>query len=132
LTTTTTDPSERERWIARHGSRRLRRMAEEGIEHTATYLDERLAQERPGWRLKSATPGDTSDPRNVPDAALDLLDRARADIPDARLVYWTVRHKHTPACRARGACPVLDWRGYAAQAEYHGQPILFFGETTPA
>jgi hypothetical protein len=72
-------------WIAEHGSDRLKRLAKEGIEHGAVYRDERLAIDHPGWIWDDTD--DWGEPRNAPVEALDLLDRARASIPEAVLKY---------------------------------------------
>ncbi len=84
--------ADRDRWIAEHGSERLRRAATEGIECGAIYRDERLACERPGWEWGSA-PGWTSngerllEPRNPPEEAFVLLDQARKLAPESKLAY---------------------------------------------
>src|SRR5690606_11865067 len=102
--------SERQTWIEKHGSSRLKRLAKEGIECLAVYRDERLAVERPGWRWANEVPGNASDPRNPPEEALDLLDLARQTAPDAELQYSTVRHSHDENCYGDD-CPEFDWRG---------------------
>ncbi|MBM4370874.1 MAG: hypothetical protein FJ098_04425 [Deltaproteobacteria bacterium] len=78
-------------WISEHGSSRLRRMNKEGIECENVYRDERLSLERPGWTWFDFGLSDLK-PRNVPEEALDLLDEARASLPEdvrgsARLSY---------------------------------------------
>lgn len=103
--------ADREEWIAAHGSDRLRRMAEKEIEHRQTYLDERLAAERPGWHW-NVWDADTWPPANVPDAALDLLDEAREGHDGTVLLkVWSVEADH-------GA-------GYVATAYYLGQTIVW-------
>lgn len=79
-------------WIEKYGSRRLRRMIEEDIECDRTYLAERLAIERPGWRYSCDVPGKKVKPRDVPEGALKLLDKARRTSPDATLSGWEWTH----------------------------------------
>lgn len=118
--------AERVEWIRKYGSRRLQRMLEEGIEHTATYRDERLALERPEWRYVSQVRGRYEEPRNPPEAALDLLDEARKTAPDARLVYWMVE-RSCEDCAA-GDCRDHDDRyvcGYTCMASFLDRDIVF-------
>lgn len=103
-------------WIAAHGSERLRRLAEEDIEHQAVYRSERLALELPGWRFEADVPGGSREPRNAPSSALELLDAARATVPDAVLVYWVVEHACGEWCLGYEECPEYEWTGYAAVA----------------
>lgn len=117
---------EREAWIRAHGSRRLKRMLEEGIEHRATYRDERIAMERPDWRYKLDVPGRAEEPRNPPEAAFDLLDEARETAPDARLVYW-LAERDCEECES-GYCTDHDdhyIRGYTCVASFLGLDIVF-------
>lgn len=121
--------AERLRWIAEHGSTRLKRLVAESIEHQAVYRDERLALERPGWRWDVKVPGEGDDPRNAPEEAISLLDEARTLDPEARLTYWTV-----PACENEhweddDECPGYHegWRGYACTAVFLGRKIVFGG-----
>ena len=129
------EAAERKEWIFAHGSDRLKRLVEENIEHTAVYLDERLAVERPGWRWTKDVRGDEDEPRNVPESALDLLDKARASVPederpDVELVYWVVE-----ACGSEhdfhedDICPGHHdgWRGYAAKDIFMGHDVIFGG-----
>lgn len=117
------ETQERAAWIEAHGSRRLRRLLAEGIEHTSVYLAERLAVERPGWRWQHRTPGVAEEPRNCPVEAFGLLDEARLTEPQARLVWWVVEHSCSDECGWCGL--VYVWRGYAAQAQYMGREILY-------
>lgn len=85
--------AERRQWIEAHGSDRLRRLAEEEIEHDAVYRDERLLHERHYWHWTKQLAGHWEDARNPPVEALKLLDNARAQLPEeerlaAQLVYW--------------------------------------------
>src|SRR5581483_2250467 len=132
--------ADREAWIAEHGSSRLRRLVAEGIEHDAVYRDERLAMERPAWqwsRLDGNLPG--AEPRNAPEEALDLLDAARADDPDAVLRYlrpWRhVPHDEDPEgcdrdpdncslCDEDGRHIVYDEPEYRAYAMFLGRRIV--------
>ena len=106
--------AERAAWIAEHGSRRLQRLAAEGIEHDAVYRDERLAVDRPGWEWGPRDLG-VSDPRNPPEAALDLLDEARSVAPDAKLAYYVISTDDEDSD---------DERGYVGRAEYLGRAIV--------
>lgn len=118
--------AERVEWIRKYGSRRLQRMLEEGIEHTATYRDERLALERPEWRYSNDLPGRPDEPRNPPEEALDLLDEARKTVPDARLVYW-MAERPCDDCEA-GYCAAHDdryVRGYTCEAWFLGRQIIY-------
>lgn len=122
-------------WIDAYGSKRLQRLVAEDIEHTAVYLDERLKADRPGWRWTKDVAGSDSEPRNAPEAALDLLDEARATVPederaDVKLVYWIVE-----ACDAdhdyddEDECPGYHegWRGYAAKDCFLDHDVIFGG-----
>src|SRR5579884_1643126 len=121
------EKAEREEWIAAHGSRRLRRLAAEGIEHDAVYRDERLALERPAWQWSQLGDGEHlpgREPRNAPEAALDLLDAARQDDPGAELRYLDSR-RHVPHYEDtpdvdRDDCPLCDDDGdhTVGHAEY--------------
>ncbi len=122
---------EREEWIRENGSRRLRRMLEEGIELDAVYRDERLQQERPGWRWRENVRGEEHSPRNVPEEAIDLLDEARQTAPDATLAYWTVE----PETQEEHYIASEDdskylWEGYVAVDQFMGEDIIF-GENLP-
>lgn len=88
------EKAERDQWIARHGSRKLQRMAAEGIDHAATYERERakwdraelvarLEATRPGWSLIDAK--QVEEAKDVPDSALAILDAARVVAPACRL-----------------------------------------------
>jgi hypothetical protein len=111
-------------WIEAYGSTRLKRLLKEKIEHAAVYRDERLALERPGWawQLKAE---DTDAPRNPPEAALDLLDEARAQVPDAKLVYVRSYRKATEDewDEADGDGEIAE-RCYKAQSTFMGHSIL--------
>jgi len=81
--------AERDAWIRAHGSSRLQRLLAEDIPLAATYRDERLAMERPGWRWEEANE-ETDDLRDATEAALDALDAVRASgVSDARLAWIT-------------------------------------------
>lgn len=111
-------------WIREHGSPRLRRLLEEGIEHGAVYRDERLAMERPGWRYNEHWIA--QEPRNAPMKALELLDDARQTAPDARLVYWTATLP-CDDCEDEDDCycEVEEVRGYTCEAEFLGRKIVY-------
>ena len=77
-------------WIRLHGSIRLKRCVTENIECTAAFRDEWLARELPGWEWIAdldVVGGESKEPRNPPEEAFELLDRAREMAPDAALVY---------------------------------------------
>jgi hypothetical protein len=121
----------REAWVAEHGSERLKRLLQEGIEHRAVYLDERLALERKGWRWDTAVLGNRQDPRNPPDEALELLDRARETLPEGEggLVFWVVEECSGECSDFDEGCPGFHdgWRGYAVVSEFLGRDIVFGG-----
>jgi hypothetical protein len=104
------DAAQKRAWIEQHGSPRLRRMLAENIEHGATYRDERLTMERPGWEWMDRDEARSMDePRNPPEAAFALLDAARATEPAAVLRYY-----------ARD-----EDRDYAVTAEFLGRAIVW-------
>lgn len=96
-------------WAEQHGSPRLRRSIEEGIECLAIYLDERLAVDRPGWQWYDSVSGTTKDPRNPTESAFALLDEARTTDPEACLQYYVDG----------------STRGYVAESTYLGKTIVF-------
>lgn len=110
-------------WIKANGSRRLKRLVEEGIEHNQVYMDEWLTKERPGWRWSSTTPGFAEFPGNYPEEAFDILDEARKLEPKAKLCYWVIEHSCSDECYWCGK--VYVWRGYAAVANIDGEDIIF-------
>lgn len=114
--------AERAEWIAEHGSNRLKRLAKEGIEHSAVYRDERLALDRPGWRFQPKNIA-LDEPRNPPEAALDLLDAARESDPAAKLFFatLTIEADYDPEHNEYE-------HFYAAQAQFLGRSILFSAE----
>lgn len=79
---------ERDAWIAQHGSERLRRALQLGLvdKVQGSYLEERLALDRPGWRyeLSDETRRDSLEPSN---AALMALEAAQALYPNCELVW---------------------------------------------
>ena len=111
---------ERNDWIAAHGSPRLRGMLKHGIECDAVYRDERLASERPGWNWESPE-GDDEAPRNVPQAALDLLDECAEVAPDAWLDYRVIESTEDEDGNDVGD----GWRGYVVKASHLGRTIEF-------
>lgn len=116
--------SERNAWIAAHGSARLKRLLAEGIELENTYLSERIALERPGWAYDCDRRGEARQVRNARQEGLDLLDEARKIDPDATLVWWTITHEHDD-CEDTGDCPVYDWKGYACSSTFLGIDIVY-------
>lgn len=116
---------ERNDWIEKHGSNRLRRAIAEGIDCNAVYRDERLALERPGWVWVGDTPGDYGTPRNSTDEDFALLDEARKTDRSAKLVYWTIDHECDEDCYSDEDCPRYDWDGPAAVATFLGREIVF-------
>jgi hypothetical protein len=123
--------AERAQWIERHGSSRLKRLVAEKIEHEAVYRDERLAIDRPGWEWEPV-PMRLSEPRNPPEAALDLLDAARKTDPAATLAYYAI---YRPAEddemeEADRHGNVVAERGYVARAEFLGKPIVTTARVT--
>lgn len=113
---------ERLAWIAANGSERLRRCVAEKISCLATYRDERLAAERPGWRWWDAVRGKDLDPRNPPAEAFDLLDEARAIAPDAELRFVEADAETDDETGDETAHEI---RGYACLANFLGRQIVF-------
>ncbi len=111
--------AERAAWIRAHGSARLKRCLEEGIECGGAYRDERLAAERPGFEWD--TDGENKDPRNPPEAAFAGLDEARNVAPDAKLVYLVVDEETDDET---GEVTGEGWRGYAAASDFLGSGII--------
>ena len=109
------EEKERLDWIAAHGSPRLHRLVKENIEYKAVYRDERLAVDRPGWMWD--WDNDFEEARNAPEAALDLLDKARATIPGQAvwLRYVISRDEETGDKR----------RSYVALGQFLGKSIVF-------
>jgi hypothetical protein len=79
-------------WVRAHGSERLRKCVEEGIECRAIYYDERLAHEMPGWRWDTWEGLESDTPRNPPLSALQLLEDAQKSSPDVELRYIRLEH----------------------------------------
>lgn len=90
-------------WIDAHGSARLKRCRDEGIEHSAILRDEYLAHEFPGWVRYVDVPWESTEARNPSEGAFVLLDRARAVAPEAELWFWQDKEH--------------DLAGYAAEVE---------------
>ena len=119
------DHRERQEWANRYGSARLQRCLREGIECEAIYRDERLALERQGWQWSSEVPGDHDEPRNPPDEAFALLDRARAFDGEAALRWWTATHTCDAGCYGDD-CPEYDRAEYCAISTFLGREIVMF------
>ena len=119
-------------WIGRHGSPRLRRLLLENIEYRGVYFSERLALDRPNWRVWNDIPGEESEPRNAPEEALDLLDEARKVEPKGHLVYITVDWKDDAEAEAAGSESRYKWTGYGVLAEFLGRTIVLGGPPAPA
>lgn len=121
--------AEREKleWIEKHGSNRLKRMIKEEIDCESVYRDERLAADRPGWAWSRDCDGSYADPRNVPEEAFTLLDKARETEPEAELVYWSVENEVDPMGYSDyGEEPEkYAWTGYAAVSEFLDREIVF-------
>ena len=117
--------AEKRAWIEAHGSPRLKRLLEEGIEHDAVYRDERLAHDFPGWTWEEDICDEGGkyklcEPRNAPEEALDLLDRARQTVPDATLAYYIVYRQEDDDDDG----DVIVERGYVAKANFLGRTII--------
>ena len=112
-------------WITLFGSARLKRLVREKIEHGGVYFSERLALDRPNWRVWNGIPGEESEPRNAPEEALDLLDEARKVEPKGRLVYITVEWDDDVIQHEDGS--KYAWTGYGVLAEFLGRTIVLGG-----
>ena len=126
--------AERREWAAEHGSRRLKRCIEEGIECDGIYRDERLAMAHPGAAYCKGLPGAADEPRNPPQTAADLLDKARQTAPEAKLRYWVINRDELAEALGQDKLQRLDleaWRGYVAVAEFLGRGIAFLPEDWP-
>lgn len=99
-------------------------MLEEGIEHSAVYMDERLAFERPGWKYLCDVPGCIKEPRNPNEQAFEKLDAARASDPDAKLAWYYENHVHNE-CDPYEDCPKYDKTCYVAVSEFLGSYVVF-------
>lgn len=89
-----------EAWAEKHGSDRLKRCVDEGIECRRIYRDERLALEYPGWQFDGSHLPNWEKPRNPPAEALALLDQARKSLPpdwtdddraSVELKFWSAK-----------------------------------------
>jgi hypothetical protein len=117
------EDEERAAWVNEFGSRRLKRLLAENIEHMAVYRDERLALDMPGWAWLTDEV-ELDDPRNPPTEALDLLDRARATgTPDAKLHYYTIARE--PGDYPDEREDDKAERGYVVAAKFLGRDIVF-------
>lgn len=119
--------AERADWIREHGSRRLRRMLEEGIECDAVYRDERLGHELgEGWGWIKHVRGEGDEPRNVLEDAFTTLDEARSSRPDARLNYWTVEPEtESEQEEAYYEDSKYVWTGCVAVARFLGSSVIY-------
>lgn len=120
-------------WIEAHGSQRLCRLLDEGIELRAVYRDERLAMERPGWQWRDDV-GKLHEPRNASTEALAMLDVARDILPQderasAKLHWWTVEACDHD-CDGDNDCPGYHEgiRTYVVIAEFLGREIQFLSD----
>lgn len=99
-------------WAAEHGSSRLQRLLAEGIDCAGVYRTERITLEYPGWRYARMVPGDDVEPRNAPEAALDMLDEARRSAGErtagAVLRFWKYVDEDTGE---------KVWSGYVAMIQ---------------
>ena len=112
--------TERDKWIAARGSKRLKLAAKEDIECQAIYRDERLALERPGWAWAVDYRGEYSEPRNPALEALESLEIARKSAPDAKLAYW-----EADADTTDDGDEIEGFRGYCAIARFFDREIVF-------
>jgi hypothetical protein len=106
-----------EAWIEEHGSPRLRRLVKEGFEYGAVYRDERLALERPGWAWENDPNLSYDPPRNPPQEALDLLDRARESDPECYLRYYKLS--------VEDGYRDYHQYGYLVLGEYMGKTVVY-------
>ncbi len=115
-------------WMPEHGSERLRRMVEENIEFWTTYLDERLAVERPGWQYVCDLDAETnsySEPRNPPLEAFALLDEARKADAEAELVYWKVANPDYASSDYYEEEDRYKWTGYAVVGVFLDEKVVY-------
>ncbi len=113
-------------WIAEHGSDRLKKCIAEDIECGAAYFDERLEMERPGWTVYKDCEGESSDPRNPPLAAFEVLEAARKFDPQSELQYHVVNGEPAgPDDDGDWVEATEGWRGYTAEAMFLGKRITF-------
>lgn len=102
--------TEQNRWIAKHGSERLRRLVAEGFEHYGVYFSERMKHDIPGWvERRECNDLKFLEPRNPPEYALKLLDESRDYCVGAKLVYWV---------------DLQGDSGYAATGEFLGREVV--------
>ena len=114
-------------WVAAHGSKRLKRIIEEGFEFTAVYRDERLAMEKPNWKFSKQWGKDMLSnkvdrfeflmPRNPPESALDLLESAREVDPNVELYYVQLYAKANSKLKSPGF--------YALISTFMGEEIVW-------
>jgi len=95
--------AERAAWIADHGSKRLKMLAAEGIRHNATYIEERMAIERPGWERYVDICGVHKEIRDATEEQLDALTQARVTDPLAYLC-WIADGGHLEGCVHNTKC----------------------------
>lgn len=111
-------------WIRLHGSDRLKTCLEEGFEHRAAYLDERLAAERPGWvKATRSRRISLAEPRNPPAGALALLKEARAADPHARLRYATIERRGAVEVKLGERASKFAWIGFVVTGRLDGERI---------
>jgi len=122
------EAEETARWAAEFGSPRLRRLLQEGIECKAVYRDERIALEYPGWRRYQDVSGHTDDVRNASEAALELLDEARASgmpLTEGAELRWFVDDEADEYDEAGEE--IKPWKGYVAALEETPFGRLIYG-----
>jgi hypothetical protein len=115
--------ADRAAWIKQHGSSRLKRLVAAAIEHDAVYRDERIAHDRPEWIWSArAGIGALESPRNAPEAALDLLDAARATEPKSQLKYYRICREASDDDEDDG--DEIVEAGYVAEATFLDRDIV--------
>lgn len=98
-----------ERWVAEHGSVRLKRIVEEGLldSSLSQYRKERVEHLASAWMWVADVKNAQQDKRvlNPSEEAFALLDVARKDLPEAKLVSWRIETPDSDkAFERRWAC----------------------------
>lgn len=120
-------PLDEARWIEAHGSRRLKACLAENIPYDEIFAAEFASHgpaaflaDHPGWLIYNETLSAKyrlEPPRNPPEEAFDLLDKARLQIKDAKLIAV---HK------TDGEKVVSGWSAIAERRFGENPPVVTF------